>query len=69
MTEGAIWASSLAGPDGLTGEVRELLKKSVTWVFIPTRRSCPRRNDGVKAVAFDDLFRVSLAVIRLSAPL
>ena len=44
----------------------------MTWVFIPTRvpagagtsvrkvlGSCRRRNDGVKALAFNDLFRVS----------
>ena len=52
---------------------KEPLNKSVTWVFIPpvvpakagtsvhsVLGSCFRRNDGVKALAFNDLFRISL---------
>ncbi len=60
-------------PGQLHLELEDTLNKSVTWVFIPPvvpakagtsvhniLGSCLRRNDRVKAPAFNDLFRVSL---------
>ena len=48
------WLCDGAGP------AREPLNKSVTWVFIPPGRSCEGRNDREKALAVNDLFRLSL---------
>ena len=41
-------------------EAREPLNKPVAWGFIPTRRSCLRRNDGVRDLVVNTLFRESL---------
>ena len=68
------WQRRMALADARCGNnTKEPLNKSMTWVFtlsvVPAKAgisvhsvlgSSFRRNDGMKALAFNDLFRVSL---------
>ena len=51
---------------GTTGQERVGLNTQVTDLFRVSLGSCLRRNDGVKARAFNNLFRVSLTSISVS---